>query len=869
MAGCTLFFEEMKKKKTIDPSVCETVLEHTQTSVVVTDGDGIVEYVNTRFIDDTGYSSDEVVGKKSFCFESPHHIESFYEDLWSDITSGKFWKGELVLSGKGDELIYGNGTIKPVAGKNGERDRLIILMKFASADSKEMDFTSRRERILNDIQSLSKTGGWEYDVQTKNMYWTDELYRIHGFNRAFKDDHIKRSIQCYKEEDRLLVEKAFQDCLLHGKDYDLTVGFTDINGNDKWLRTKSSALRDQKGNVKKILGSVKDVTEEVMYELALKAGEKKLRDVVNSFDDIVIVYDTNGRHSEIYGKWAADQELRNHLIGKTAVEALGEVDGAIHQKAFNEVLDTGSVTYNWSYNNDGAVSYYQMKLSRVKNRDGKVTGILGVSRNVTTETEVTRNLKETKDRLSRALEGTQAGMWNWYLPDNRVEIDDQWAKLLGYKKEELTPCTIDTWVNLTHKNDVDKVLNKAYKVINSSGNQMFETQFRMRHKKGYWVWILSRGKASDIDSKGVVTQLTGTHIDISQRKHAEEERFKSEKRYRDLFTKSSDANLLIKDGIIFDCNRAAVRLLGFGKKTSLIGKSPLEFTPEKQPDGRISSDLQRQYTKRLNNKRGIAFDWYLRHKNGELFPVDVVITPITVDEGKQAGYVVLRDITNRIKTEEALKNSLKEKSALLSEVHHRVKNNLAVISGLMQLQVFKSDSEENTRVLNKSINRISSIALIHEQLYASENFSRLSLKDHIEKQVDYIRDLFREQKKKIDIKLNLADVHININQALPVGLMLNEILTNAFKYAFKDREEGVIEIGLRREGEYIDITAKDNGVGVEGEISRNNSLGVNLIEIFAQQLEATLGTDTKKGVSYHIRFKEREVRGSIESSNLV
>jgi two-component sensor histidine kinase len=237
-----------------------------------------------------------------------------------------------------------------------------------------------------------------------------------------------------------------------------------------------------------------------------------------------------------------------------------------------------------------------------------------------------------------------------------------------------------------------------------------------------------------------------------------------------------------------------------------------------------------------------------------------------VAEEKQAMYVVLRDITVRVKAEEALKNSLREKSALLSEVHHRVKNNLAVISGLMQLQVYKSNSDENTKVLNKSINRIRSIALIHEQLYATENFSRLLLNDHIEKQVNYIQELFKAQEEKnIRIQLNLNDVHININQALPVGLMVNEILTNAFKYAFRDRNEGTIEINLKREGGYIDIAIKDDGVGVKGEISKDKSLGVNLIEIFAEQLEASMDIDTQSGVSYHIRFKEREVSGSIES----
>jgi PAS domain S-box-containing protein len=859
----------MKRKGSFGTPIYDAILEFSKASVVITDHQGIVEYVNAQFTETTGYSLEEIVGKRSICFESSHHSDEYYGELWGTVSSGKIWKGELTFPAKDGALILGNALIKPVQSTSDDSGKLLLSMQLSTPNSDDIISISRRERILNDIQSLSKTGGWEYDVKTDSMYWTDELYRIHGFQRPFTKDHIKSSIQCYSDEDRPFVEKAFNNCLLKGKDYDLTVGFTDVLGNKKWLRTKSSAIKDKSGNVEKILGSVKDVTEEVGYEQALKAGENRLRDVVQSFDDIVVMYDTGGRHSEIYGKWASDQDLRDRLIGKTAVEALGEKDGEVHREALKMAFKEGSFTYNWSYEDRSGITYYQMKLSTVRNSNGKITGILGASRNITAEVEAAEGLRNTKARLSRALEGTQAGMWDWYLPNGRLDIDDQWAKLLGYKKEELTPCTIDTWAKLTHKHDSDTVLKKAGEAIKNVSEKMFETQFRMRHKNGRWVWILSRGKITEKDQEGRPVRLTGTHIDISKRKHAEQERIKSEKRYRDLFTKSSDANLLVKEGVIFDCNKAAVRLLGYGKKTSLIGKSPLKFSPEIQPDGRRSAILQEEFIKKLKKKRSITFDWYLKRKKGELFPVDVVVTAVSVDDGKQAGYVVLRDITDRVQAEEALKNSLREKSALLSEVHHRVKNNLAVISGLMQLQVYKSESEENTKVLRKSIDRIRSIALIHEQLYASENFSRLSLKSHIVKQVGYIQDLFKEQEKNIRVELDLDDVYININQALPVGLMINEILTNAFKYAFRKREKGIIHISLRKEEGYINILISDDGVGVEGDISKDKSLGVNLIEIFAEQLEATLDVETKNGVSYDIRFKEREFSGFIENDSFV
>jgi len=856
----------MNQNRPIDDSVYLSVIEQTPASVIILNSDGKVKYVNPFFCKVTGYSPSDVIGNTPGFLKSPHHSEAFYSELWNTIRAGKIWKGELMNTKKDGELFYEQVTISPKKNTQGEISHFIAVKQNIYSDKEEIKSAGRRERILNDIQSLSKTGGWEYDVKTENMYWTDEMYRIHGFTRPFIDDHIKSSIQCYTDKDRPLVEQAFQDCLVHGKDYDLTVGFTDVNGNEKWLRTKTSAIKDEKGNVEKILGAVKDVTEEVGYERALKAGENKLREVVQSFDDIVVMYDTDGRHSEIYGKWA-DQQLRDLLIGKTAVEALGEEEGEVHRQAFVEALEKGSVTYKWTYSvADGTVIYYQMKLSRVKNSEGELTGFLGVSRNITHEVEVANHLKVTKQRLMHALEGTQAGMWIWDITDNSIQIDERWAGLLGYKKEELVPCTISTWQKLIHPDDQKEVFKRAQKVIEGNEGQQLETQFRMKHKQGHWVWILSRAKVSERDENNRAIYLTGTHIDISMRMHAEQDKLKSEKQYHDLFTKSSDANLLIKDDIIIDCNRAAVRLLGYGNKASLIGKGPMDFSPEKQPDGRKSIEVHQKNIERLENRNSITFDWYLQRKKGEIFPVDVVITPITVAEEKQAMYVVLRDITVRVKAEEALKNSLREKSALLSEVHHRVKNNLAVISGLMQLQVYKSNSDENTKVLNKSINRIRSIALIHEQLYATENFSRLLLNDHIEKQVNYIQELFKAQEEKnIRIQLNLNDVHININQALPVGLMVNEILTNAFKYAFRDRNEGTIEINLKREGGYIDIAIKDDGVGVKGEISKDKSLGVNLIEIFAEQLEASMDIDTQSGVSYHIRFKEREVSGSIES----
>jgi two-component sensor histidine kinase len=190
-----------------------------------------------------------------------------------------------------------------------------------------------------------------------------------------------------------------------------------------------------------------------------------------------------------------------------------------------------------------------------------------------------------------------------------------------------------------------------------------------------------------------------------------------------------------------------------------------------------------------------------------------------------------------------------DKFVLLSEINHRVKNNLAIISGLLQLQTGYVDDENARNYLIQSVNRINSIAKVHELIYQSEDLSSVDVQKYIEKLIPTISDSLNLQSCNIAFKLNIDSTIININQIIALGLLLNELITNSAKHAFNGKQKGMISINLTQKNEVIKIIFEDDGVGFndEAQFESAGSLGLTLIKLQLAQLDAryTLCTENK------------------------
>jgi two-component sensor histidine kinase len=217
------------------------------------------------------------------------------------------------------------------------------------------------------------------------------------------------------------------------------------------------------------------------------------------------------------------------------------------------------------------------------------------------------------------------------------------------------------------------------------------------------------------------------------------------------------------------------------------------------------------------------------------------------------------EIAERKSTERKLKELLGEKELLLQEIHHRVKNNLQVISSLLDLQSQYIKEKETLEVFRESQKRVKSMALVHEQLYQSKNFSQINFADYLKNLTSYLFNAYPINTDKIKLKLNIEDANLNINTAIPCGLIICELVSNALKYAFPTSINGTIHIIFYSNfDKNFTLIIRDDGIGFNQNIDLNNvkSLGLKLVSLLANQLEATLEFNSTAGTKVCLKFSE-------------
>jgi PAS domain S-box-containing protein len=239
--------------------------------------------------------------------------------------------------------------------------------------------------------------------------------------------------------------------------------------------------------------------------------------------------------------------------------------------------------------------------------------------------------------------------------------------------------------------------------------------------------------------------------------------------------------------------------------------------------------------------------WRIKTPSGELKWVHAYGTPLKEDDGSIIWDTLLLDVTEQVTTE-------KDREVLLKEVHHRVKNNLAIISGLLTLELYQMSESRAKLPLQRSINRIQSMAKVHELLYSTGSFSSINLKDYLQQLSEVIHDTF-DVGEQVQVFFNIDDLEVNINIAIPLGMLINELMTNSFKYAFEDGH-GSITIKIGKWDDRYRVSYKDSGRGMEEEPDLQNpeSLGLTIISNLLNQLGADYTLDTKNQFALDFSF---------------
>lgn len=314
----------------------------------------------------------------------------------------------------------------------------------------------------------------------------------------------------------------------------------------------------------------------------------------------------------------------------------------------------------------------------------------------------------------------------------------------------------------------------------------------------------------------------------------------------------TDAPDVIGEEKILFVNKAFEEVTQYSREEA-YGKTP-SFLQGPKTDYDVIEKLR----KKLSNGNRFEGETFNYKKDGSVYRVRWSIDPIYNDKGEITHFVsVQRDVTKEWERQQQMQEILKQRENLIKETHHRIKNNLATITGLLELQIMKSESDEVRNVLSESMNRVSSIASIHEKLYETEGLASITLDVYIKDLVEQISSSLENigGSSNISFELDLSPISLSMRQAVPLGLILNELITNANKHAF-DEDGGIISISCQAEEGKIYLEVKDNGKGLpeDLDIRNTNSLGLKLIETLSHQLDGEYTLSSENGTEFHIHF---------------
>ncbi len=342
-------------------------------------------------------------------------------------------------------------------------------------------------------------------------------------------------------------------------------------------------------------------------------------------------------------------------------------------------------------------------------------------------------------------------------------------------------------------------------------------------------------------------------------KSKEQKLNENESKYHSLFEMSNNAILIIENERFIDCNKAVVKMLGYKNKNELLNTHPSELSPLKQPDGMLSHEKAEAMIALCIKNGHHHFEWIHKKADGENFPVEVQLAALKFN-GRILINTIWRDLTEKKKAEYIILKNMAEKEILLKEIHHRVKNNLQIICSLLNLQSETIADEQLKQVLHQSKYRIESMAKIHEMFYHTGDMSKINFADYV---FDLLAALVFSTKgsdHNIKLKISIKDIYFTINTAIPLGLLINEIITNSLKHGIKADKKGEIIVSITEQNNNkLEMRIGDNGIGYPADFLPDtlNSLGFQIISSLAHQLKGTIIKEkSSKGTYYKVLFEK-------------
>jgi PAS domain S-box-containing protein len=799
----------------------------------------------------------ESVGKTDFNVFPPEIAEWFYADDQRVLSTGEpVLDREEFLIRKGEPGKWLLTSKLPLLGEGGQIVGLVGIGRDITDRKRIHEELRKRNEFIETVLEHLPVGVLVYTLPDgASQVMTQRFADIHGwpkdplmrldvfFERVFPDPEFRRQV-----EERISKEPV-GDAPPRLEWENLSI--VTQEGERKTVTIRAHRLPDQG----LIIFIAEDVTERVRTEEALQESEERYRHLVDILPDGILVHAgeqivfANATALAMVGADRPDQ-----VLGKSVMEFVHPDNQLIVDERIRRMVAFRSKVPQIEekfLRLDGTP--FDVEVAAVGFRYQKKTAVLTLFRDITERRKAERALLDSERRFQMLLEHAPDGINIFEVDlarDTRrlVFCNDRYVEMSGYTRVGL----------LAHSDEIDELIvyHPAAEEHPATPAELYRSGKvhrgtcswkRPDRKENYFEYI---AVPMDIDGR---PHFIGIDRDITERIRTEEAlkftQFAIEHSADAAFWMGPDARLVY-------VNEAACTSLGYSRR-ELLGMTVHDIDPDFPPDG------WRDHWREVQARRSFIFESRHRANDGRVFPVEIQANYVSFG-GKEYNCSFSRDISQRKAMEERIKAEIREKEVLLREIHHRVKNNLQVISSLLNLQASLVRDEASRHLFNESRSRIRSMALVHEQLYRSESLARIGFGHYIDQLAAELLLSFGPAGRRVRLVKTIPPASIDINTAIPLGLIVNELLTNALKHAFPGigtsrggNAANRIAIHLKSlpEGDWM-LAVKDNGKGLPRDfnVHRSDSLGMKIVVALVEQLGGILAVKGEDGTEVSIRF---------------
>lgn len=628
-------------------------------------------------------------------------------------------------------------------------------------------------------------------------------------------------------------------------------------------------LKYESGKPHSFRSIMRDVTAAAEADRRAQEQQAKIEAIFDSGDimfwtvnENTALTSFNTKYSEnifrLYGKYP---EINNDL-SKPKAKFASEQYHHFWEKKYREVLEVGKRVFFQTKTADkfGKVYYREVYLNPIWDTVDQthVREVAGMALDITDKKVAEKKINEQSLKIKTIFDAANFMIWSvdtaYDLSSFNEYFEKKYAERFG-----INVSVGDNVIALTKKSEKGNKEEwiKQYERVLDGEKIQFEIIQTDIHKKEHVEEVYLNPIYNE---EGIITEIAGIAQTVTFKRTAERKLKDQAAKINAIFDSTAmmiwtvDRNLRI---VSYNKVFALQHFKLLGREVSIGSEFPEALAAVVKPDG--LSMLKKYFNDSFKGNKQ-QFEGVIYAKDGQKRWMETFLNPIYLEDERVKEISCLSyEITEKKEIEGHMLESIREKEILLQEVHHRVKNNLQVISSILNLQSSYVKDQSSLDILRESQNRIKSMSFIHESLYQTRDFSRIEFSDYILSLSNNLIHSYSIEAGKIKLSTDFKKVFLSLDQAIPCGLIVNELVSNALKYAFPQGTTGEISLKIKESDNIIRIHIADNGIGLPADldVEHSESLGLQLVYTLIDQLDATIEVNSEKGTNYLITFEKQ------------